>query len=208
MSNSHTNSEIIDQNSNSTKVRLKRQLGLIEGVSIIIGVIVGSGIFVTPKGVLGEAGSPGVAIIIWILCGLLSWLGAQCFAELGTCMPASGGDYSYINKAYGSLPSFLFLWVTVMIIIPGGNAVAALTFANYLLQPIYLDCPLPEDAVRLVAVFILVTLISVNCISVKWSLRIQNSFTFAKLIALFLIILYGAYYIIIGKISMSFDQTV
>lgn len=65
------------------RVAMKRQLGLFDGVAMIVGSIVGSGIFISPRGVLQSAGSPAVSIIVWVLCGLISFIGAVCYAELG-----------------------------------------------------------------------------------------------------------------------------
>lgn len=189
-------------------VRLERRLGLWNGVAIIIGVIVGSGIFISPKGVLIASGSIGAALIVWAICGLLSLMGALCMAELGTSISDSGGDYSYIKLAYGSCLSFLYLWVTVLIILPCSNAVAALTFANYVIQPFFEDCPAPDHAVRLFALTIILILVWINCYSVNLSIRLQNSFTLMKVLALVLIISFGFYYIVARKADRLFDAQI
>ena len=142
--------ESTDSN-NSTSVKLQRRLGLFNGVALIVGTIVGSGIFVSPKGVLRETGSVGVALIVWGVAGILCLLGALCFAELGTCIRKSGGQYAYMYTAFGPLPAFLYLWVFVLVIGPAANAVIALTFGYYALQPFYPSCDQPDAAVRLLA---------------------------------------------------------
>lgn len=104
-------------NDGNGKVQMKKQLGLIEGVAIILGIIFGSGIFVSPQGVIKEVNAVGTSLVIWVICGLLSMVGALCYAELGTSMPISGGDYAYINAAYGGFPAFLYLWDALLIFV-------------------------------------------------------------------------------------------
>lgn len=135
----------------SEPVKLKKELGLFHGCCFIIGIVVGSGIFVSPKGVLLEAGSPGLSIIVWALCGMMALVGAMCYAELGTCIPNSGADYAYINNIYGGFPAFLYLWVANIIVIPTGNAITALTFANYILNLFFQDCGPPSKSVTVLA---------------------------------------------------------
>ena len=130
---------------------LKQTLGLHHGVAMIVGGIIGSGIFVSPKGVLQEIGSVGGSLVVWVLCGLVSFIGALCYAELGTSILKSGADYAYIREAYGKLPGFLFVWVALVVINPTGNAITSLTFSYYVLQPFFPDCDPPDSAIRLIA---------------------------------------------------------
>jgi len=132
-------------------VQLKRTLGLHNGVALIVGLIIGSGIFISPKGVLQEIGSVGGSLIIWAVCGVISLMGALCYSELGTCVPRSGADYAYIMEALGSLPAFLYLWCAIIVLMPAGIAIASLTFAYYILQPVFPTCEPPESVVRLIA---------------------------------------------------------
>lgn len=135
----------------ATTVKLERKITLVNGITVIVGSIIGSGIFVSPKGVLKEIGSVGGSLIIWLACGMFSMVGAYCYTELGTCITKSGADYAYIHQAFGPFPAFLRLWVECMIVRPCSIAVVALTFANYVIDPLFPQCPQPAIAVRLLA---------------------------------------------------------
>nr|XP_057945416.1 solute carrier family 7 member 10a [Doryrhamphus excisus] len=179
------------KSSKDDRVTLKKEIGLLSACAIIIGNIIGSGIFVSPKGVLEHAGSVGLSLIVWVCGGGICVLGSMCYAELGVTIPKSGGDYSYVTEIFGGLVGFLLLWSAVLIMYPTTLAVIALTFANYVLQPVFQNCLPPYVATRLLATICVLFLTWVNCSSVRWATRIQDVFTIGKLLALGLIIVVG-----------------
>ncbi|KAG8455401.1 hypothetical protein GDO86_001553 [Hymenochirus boettgeri] len=180
-------------------VALKKEIGLVSACGIIVGNIIGSGIFVSPKGVLENAGSVGMALIVWIVTGVITAVGALCYAELGVTIPKSGGDYSYVKDIFGGLAGFLRLWIAVLVIYPTNQAVIALTFSNYVLQPLFPTCFAPESGLRLLAAVCLLLLTWINCASVRWATRVQDMFTAGKLLALALIIIMGVVQICKGE---------
>ena len=132
-------------------VELKAKITLLNGITIIVGSIVGSGIFVSPKGVLERTESIGLALVVWLLGGVFSLIGSHCFSELGCAIQKSGADYAYIYEAFGPFLAFLRLWVECMIVRPCSCAVVALTFSYYIIEPLFPGCEQPLVAVSLLA---------------------------------------------------------
>ncbi|XP_069405120.1 asc-type amino acid transporter 1 isoform X8 [Ovis canadensis] len=172
----------------SERVALKKEIGLVSACTIIIGNIIGSGIFISPKGVLEHSGSVGLALFVWVLGGGITALGSLCYAELGVAIPKSGGDYAYVTEIFGGLAGFLLLWSAVLIMYPTSLAVISMTFSNYVLQPVFPNCIPPAAASRALSMACLMLLTWVNSSSVRWATRIQDVFTGGKLLALSLII--------------------
>eukprot|EP00076_Gallus_gallus_P021844 XP_015142982.1 cystine/glutamate transporter isoform X2 [Gallus gallus] len=132
-------------------VFLRKKITLLRAFSLLIGSMVGSGIFISPKGVLKNSGTVGFSLVVWFACGLLSMFGALCYAELGTRITKSGGHYIYILETLGPLPSFLFLWAEFFAIRPANSAVVSLAFGRYLLEPFFAPCAAPVPAVKLIS---------------------------------------------------------
>lgn len=187
-------------------IRLKPKMTLLNGCTVIVGSIIGSGIFVAPKGVLANTGSVGLSIVVWVLCGLYSLVGAFCFAELGCMIPKSGADYAYIMTSFGPFLAFIRLWIECMIVRPTSQAIVAMTFALYALRPLYPDCDPPMESVKFLAVVCILILTFINCWSVKWSTFVQDIFTYGKLLALALIIAAGSHQLVTGHTKyFTFD---
>uniref|UniRef100_A0A8B9CQ11 b(0,+)-type amino acid transporter 1 n=1 Tax=Anser brachyrhynchus TaxID=132585 RepID=A0A8B9CQ11_9AVES len=173
------------------KLRLKQEVGLISGVSLIAGTMIGSGIFMSPEWVLHHMGSPASSLLIWAACGVLATFGALSYAELGTVIKESGGEYIYILRIFGSFPAFLFAYTSVILVRPAGLAAVCLSFAEYAVAPFYPGCSSPQVVVKCAAAACILVLTIINCLNVRLATSIMNVFTAAKLLALLVIVVGG-----------------
>ncbi|CAD5125927.1 DgyrCDS14108 [Dimorphilus gyrociliatus] len=177
--------------SNQEENSLKKVINLWSGIAVVFGNIVGSGIFISPKGVLLHSGSVGLSLIFWALCGVISMLGALTFAELGTLIHKSGGMFAYIQAAFGNLIAFIYLWATLVIILPTTTAIIGQLCGQYILQPIFSDCQVPDLPPKLVAACAIALLVVINSLKVEYATRIQNFFSILKLLSLACIFIGG-----------------
>ncbi|XP_078016942.1 b(0,+)-type amino acid transporter 1 isoform X4 [Epinephelus lanceolatus] len=172
--------------------------------------MIGSGIFISPKSVLLYSGAVGPCLLIWAACGVLSTLGALCYAELGTMITKSGGEYIYLNEAFGSLVAYLYTWTTVMVLKPSSFAIITLSFAEYASTPFYAGCTPPLVITKCLSAAAIILISLINCVSVKLASYVQNFFTAAKLFIILIMVVAGMVMLAQGKtetLSDAFDGT-
>ena len=164
----------------------EKTLTYLNGLSLVVGLVIGSGIFSSPSQVNSHAGSPGASLIVWVIAGLLAWTGAASYAELGGAIPLNGGSQIYLSKIFGELFGFLFTWCAVLVLKPGGAAIIAIIFGEYMVRGVVgADAesvnPWINKAVALAGLGIVTVM---NCVSTKLSMRVGGLFMFFKFIAL------------------------
>ncbi len=159
--------------------RLLRRVGLFDATMLVMGGIVGSGIFINAYVVARQVHTPVLILAAWIVGGLLAMLGAFIYAELADRMPDVGGQYAYLREAYHPAVGFLYGWVLLLVIQTGGMAAVTVTFARYFAE--LTDWNLPEGP-TVVATLTLLTLI--NCLGVKLGSRVQSALMVLKIAAI------------------------
>lgn len=181
------------------KVQLKRTLGLIDATSIVAGSMIGSGIFIVTSQMARDVGSAGWLIFLWLLTGIITVFAALSYGELAGMMPNAGGQYVYIQRAYGRMVSFLYGWTVFTVIQTGVIAAVAVAFAKYTSvffpelnnEFLHVGNFLKITYAQLVGMISIILLTYVNSKGVKNGKTIQLIFTSTKLFALFALIVVG-----------------
>ncbi|KAK4152953.1 amino acid permease-domain-containing protein [Chaetomidium leptoderma] len=177
-----------------------KTLTYLNGLSLIVGLIIGSGIFSSPSQVNSNVGSPGAALIVWVVAGILAWTGAASYAELGGAIPLNGGPQIYLSKIFGELAGFLFTWVAVLVLKPGSAAIIAIIMGEYLVRAVIG----PEAELvnvwinKSVALVGLATVTFLNCVSTRLGTRINDMLMFLKFVALLGVTIIGVVVAITG----------
>jgi len=165
---------------------LVRRLGVFDATMLVMGGIIGSGIFVTPAEVARHVDTPLLIVGVWILGGLVALAASFVYAELAARRPEVGGQYAYLRDAYGPMPAFLYGWALLLVIQSGGMAAVAITFARYLGNLIQL--PISDS---LVAVAVLALLTFINCLGVRSGSNVQSALMVLKILAIAALVLVG-----------------
>ena len=195
----------------STDTEFTRGLGLFDSTMLVVGVMIGSGIFIVSAEMAREIGSPGWLLVAWAIAGALTIAGALCYGELSAMMPRAGGMYVYLREAYSPLWGFLYGWTLFTVIQTGTIAAVAVAFArftgvilpavsedHYLIQPLRISThyAVSLSTAQLLALFIVLLLTFTNTRGLRYGKIVQNVFTVAKSAALLALIVAG---IFIGK---------
>src|SRR3954463_5382026 len=165
-------------------MELPRRLGVIDATAIVIGIVIGSGIFVLPNLIARNLPSGSAIVAVWVAAGVLSFFGALAYAELGAMLPVTGGQYVYLREAYGQACAFVCGWTFMLAVLSGGSAWLAVTFSIYASYFVRLT---PLGA-KVVAVALIAVLSAVNYLGVKEAAWVQRTFTFLKIAALVILI--------------------
>jgi amino acid transporter len=162
----------------------RRQLTLLDAICIMLGIVVGSGIFRTPADVAGHCASAWMVIAVWLAGGVASLLGALCFAELSTRYPEHGGTYAFLNRAYGPWAGLLFAWTDFWIVRPANGGAVAILLGSYANQA----WPLPHLGTGGYAVLAVLLATATHLVGLNVSRWSQNAMSLAKLAGLLLIV--------------------
>ena len=203
-------------NEKTQPVKLKRQLGLFDSSMMVIGIVIGSGIFMT-TGLMAEAiPSASLILLAWVLGGLQMLAGALTYAELGAAMPKAGGQYVFLREAYGQLPGFLFGWIAFVAYISGTNAAIAVAVAEHVgsfypslsTQNIIIGVgSFSISGGQIFALSLILILSIINYLGIVFGKWIQNIFTVLKIGSILLFALAGLFISTGNHIDMSLNPT-
>ena len=166
---------------------LKKSITFSQAISVVVGVIIGSGIFLKTGAVFQNAGSPYLGVIAWFVGGIITLTSALTIAEISSAIPETGGIYTYLKVLYGDVWAFLLGWVQTIIAYPASAAALAIAFSTFATFFV----PLNDIQQKLLAIFILVFVVIMNIIATKFGGMIQLISTIGKLIPLVVIIVFG-----------------
>lgn len=180
------------------RTKERGSLTFINGLALVLGLQIGSGIFSAPSQVSNHVPSPGAAVLIWLVSGILVWTGAASFIELGVAIPRNGGIQEYLKVCYGDYLGFLFTWVYIAIAKPCAMAMIAMIFAENVSSAVIPVGVLPVWGVKILAISGIVMITSINCLGAIAGARAANAFLVLKLLAISSIAITGIAVVMTG----------
>ncbi|XP_071488819.1 cystine/glutamate transporter-like [Diadema antillarum] len=180
-------------NSSDDKVAIPRHLGLMECIWHTVGTVIGTGIFISPSGILrGTGGSVGVAFIFWVVCAIYALLGTLIYTELALMFKKSGGELAFMLEGWGRAVGFLKLWI-IVVVTSSSSTIQSITIGQYLLASFYQCSDPPVLAIQLVGALMILSILAINCVNVRLSSRFAAFFSVTKVFGLLIVIATGMY---------------
>ena len=181
---------------------MKRSLNAFQAFCFVVGILMGSGLFVSPSLVAKETSSMGLALMAWIVCGIICLFGALCFCELASAIEKSGGEYIFIKEIYGNVGGFITIWAQMFIIYPTSFALLSETVAGYCISPFYdLNTDTGFWIMKAVAVFTMCVSFTINCVSLSFVSKTQIIFTLIQTITILFVVALGIWKTSVGHIQ-------
>ena len=177
----------------------KPSLTFFNGLALVIGLQIGSGIFSVPSQVSRHVESAGSGVLMWFVGGILVWTGAASFIELGLAVPKNGGIQEYLRHCYGDFLGFLFAWIWVSIAAPSGMAMQSMIFSEHFTRAVIPTAWSSSILSKLVAILGLAVIVFINCLGARTGALVANGLLVLKLLAVGSIILLGLGYATTGK---------
>ncbi|KAF5861195.1 Y+L amino acid transporter [Aspergillus alliaceus] len=182
-----------------------RNLGAFEAFGIVISIVIGSGVFTSPGSIDTNVPSPGVALIVWLVGGMLAWTGATTMAELGTAIPGEGGVQPYLQYIFGDVFGFLAAWTWIIAVMPATLAILSIVFIESIYSAIGVVNEAGTIKHKLLSIIVLVTISVANSISTKVSTRLGSFFVTTKFVTIAGVVIAGLLVVIVHLASKEWE---
>src|SRR5579863_4468795 len=187
----------VSHSSPASPVSLQKELTLFDVIAIVVGTIIGSGVFLIPSTIAAQLDSLGSVLFVWVVGGVLTLFGALCLAELGSMFPGTGGLCTYLRYAYGPFPAFLYAWALLVMIHTGSIAALGNGFGLYAGQVL----PLNAIEMKLLSASSILVLTAVSCVGIRSGKLVQNVIAISKITGLSAIIV-----VLVGPLALHFIE--
>jgi L-type amino acid transporter 9 len=183
-----------EDNTESTAISpstFARNLGAVDGFALLISIVIGSGVFSSPGPIDANVPSPGAALLVWLVGGILAWTGALTMAELGTAFPGEGGIQPYLSYIYGEVWGYMAAWSWIVATMPATLAILSIVFVESIYSSMGVNEPETPLTHKLLSLLVLVVVTTMNSISTNTSTRLSSFFVAVKLFTILLLIVSG-----------------
>ncbi|EXM17245.1 hypothetical protein RAB80_004147 [Fusarium oxysporum f. sp. vasinfectum] len=178
-----------DHDAAASRGTFTRNLGAIEAFGIVVSIVIGSGVFTSPGSIDTNVPSPGLALVIWLIGGVLAWTGATTFAELGTAIPGEGGVQPYLQHIYGDIWGFLAAWTWIVTVMPATLAILSIVFVESAYSATGVINEDHRISHKLLSILVLIVMSVANSISTKASTRLNGFFVVLKFVSILVVVM-------------------